>query len=237
MKKTNLDLVYYQNLAQELIDKRITMCWKELFDMPLRNYDRWNSVEGDIVECGVWRGGSSIFYSKLFQNKNIWCYDSYAGFQPLNETTYEFPGERHVPEYTEGFIGPLAISLEEVKFHFKNYGLDNDSRITFVEGFVNKTLPTSPVEKISILRLDVDSYSATLDILDYLYHKVQPGGCIIFDDANLTESVAAIREFLMKANLPLELHNPYTDEVYSIDDGEVAQTDSGFHSNSYIYKK
>lgn len=227
----------YEQLAEHLIESGVTMLWKELFELPIRNFQKISEVEGDIVECGVWRGGCSIFLSQLFQDKNVWCCDSYEGFQPLDKTTYEFEGERHTPSFTHGAKGPLAISLEEVKQHFENYGLGGDKRIKFLKGFVNETLPNSPIDKISILRLDVDSYSATLDILDNLYSKVQPGGFIIFDDANLKESFEAIKDFLIRENLPLELHNPYNDELYSISEGPVTDTNSGFHSNSYIIKK
>ena len=231
------EITSYEQLAEHLIDNGVTMLWKELFDMPIRNFEKMNSVEGDIVECGVWRGGASIFLSLLLPDKKVWCCDSYEGFQPLDEVTYEFEGERHTPQFSHGAKGPLAISLDEVKSHFSNYGLGDDKRINFLKGFVNKTLPTAPIEKISILRLDVDSYSATLDILDNLYSKVQPGGFIIFDDANLKESFLAIKDFMIRENLPLELHNPYTDELYRIDKEPAVDTDSGFHSNSYLIKK
>ena len=231
------EITNYKELAQHLIQNKITMLWEELFDMPLRNFKKISSVEGDIVECGVWRGGASIFLSLLFKDKKVWCCDSYEGFQPLNEVTYKFEGERHIPEYTHGANGPLAISLEEVKYHFSKYGLENEDRIQFLKGFVNQTLPTAPIDKISILRIDVDSYSATLDVLDNLYPKVQPGGFIIFDDANLTESFQAIKDFMIRENIPLELHNPYTDKLHRIDGEKVVDSDSGFHSNSYIIKQ
>mgnify|MGYP007045439353 CR=1 FL=1 len=52
-------------------------------------------------------------------DKNIWCYDSYEGFQPLKETTYKYTGvERHTPAFKYGAKGPLGISLEEVKNNF-----------------------------------------------------------------------------------------------------------------------
>lgn len=227
----------YEELADDLIKSGVTMLWRELFDIPMRNFSKISEVEGDIVECGVWRGGCSIFLSHLFTNKNVWCYDSYEGFQPLDQTTYEYEGERHTPSFTHGAKGPLAISLEEVKHHFKTYGLGDDPRIKFIKGFVNETLPKSPIEKISILRLDVDSYSATLDILDNLYDRVQSGGFIIFDDANLKESFMAIKEFMIKRELPLELYHPNTDKIYSLTDGDIINSDSGFPSNSYIIKK
>jgi O-methyltransferase len=225
----------YEELALSLIDSGITMVWKELFDMPLRHFENIDKIEGDIVECGVWRGGYLIFLSHLFSDKKIWACDSYEGFQPLDRVNYKFKGERHTPSFTHGAKGPLAISLEEVKNNFKNYGLDED-RIKYLKGFVNETLPSSGIEKISLLRVDVDAYSATLEVLDNLYSKVQFGGYIIFDDLNLTESYEAVKYFLNRENLPLEVYNPYTDELYSLKI-PITNTDSGFHAGSYIIKK
>lgn len=224
----------YDELALDLIQSGITMVWKDLFDMPLRHFEKINQIEGDIVECGVWRGGYLIFLSHLFSDKNVWACDSYEGFQPLDKVNYKFEGERHTPNFSHGAKGPLAISLEEVKNNFKNYGLEED-RIKYLKGFVNETLPTSGIEKISLLRVDVDAYSATLEVLDNLYHKVQTGGYIIFDDANLKESLEAIKFFLNRENLPLELINPYTDEPYSLLK-PICPSDSGFEAGSYIIK-
>jgi hypothetical protein len=226
----------YNELIDSIIEDKITMIWKEIFEMPLRHFDKINNVDGDIVECGVWKGGYSIFLSHLFSDKNIWVCDSFEGFQPLNNAKYDFKGERHTPEFSHGACGPLGISLEEVKNNFKVYGLENDSRIKYLKGFVKNTLPTSGIEKISLLRIDVDAYSATLEVLDELYNKVQPGGYIIFDDANLIESLEAIKFFLNRENLPLELINPYTDQIYTLDK-PICESNSGFEAGSYIIKK
>jgi hypothetical protein len=226
----------YEELIDDIIDSKITMIWKEIFEMPLRHFDAISNVDGDIVECGVWKGGYSIFLSHLFSDKNIWVCDSFEGFQPLDNAKYDFKGERHTPQFSHGACGPLGISLEEVKNNFTLYGLGNDPRIKYLKGFVKDTLPTSGIEKISLLRVDVDAYSATLEVLDELYDKVVPGGYIVFDDANLKESFEAIKFFLTRENLPLELINPYTDQPYNFEN-PVCPSDSGFEAGSYIVKK
>jgi hypothetical protein len=226
----------YNELINDIIDSKITMIWKEIFEMPLRHFDKISNINGDVVECGVWRGGYSIFLSHLFSDKNIWVCDSFEGFQPLDNAKYDFKEERHTPQFTHGACGPLGISLEEVKQNFKIYGLENQERIKFLKGFVKDSLPTSGIKKIALLRVDVDAYSATLEVLDELYSKVQSGGFIIFDDANLIESAEAIKFFLTREGLPLELHHPYTDEIYSLSN-KICLSDSGFEAGSYIIKK
>jgi len=206
------------------------------FETILRHYSKIKDINGDIVECGVWRGGFSIFLAHLFKYKNIWVADSFEGFQPLNKANYQFKGERHTPDFTMTPLGPIGISLEEVKQYFYDYDLEDDKRIIYLKGFVNETLPIAPIKSISLLRIDVDSYSATLEVLDNLYHKVTSGGYIIFDDSGLPESLEAIKVFFMKNNLPLHLYHPKTDELLDINLRYV-NNDSGLPEGCYIIKK
>ena len=85
----------------------------------------------------------------------------------------------------------MDVSLLDVQNVFKQFNLENDPRINFVKGFVNKTLPNININKIALLRIDVDGYSPTREVLDYLYDKVEKGGMIIFDDLCLSEAAAA----------------------------------------------
>lgn len=231
MNKLNLTT---EELINDLILNKKTMVWEELFDTIIRKKSYLSNIEGDIVECGVWRGGYSIFLTHLFPLKKIYVCDSYEGFQPLDQATYDYAYERHVPSYTQSPHGPLAISLQEVQNNFKEYGVDTEN-VEYVKGFVNQTLPTLPIKQISILRIDVDSFSATLDVLNELYDKVVEGGIIIFDDACLYESADAIKSFFTQRGLPLTLNNPMTDEEYSLAT-KVCESNSGYHAGSYIIK-
>ena len=222
-------------LINSLIETRTTMVFDFNFETVLRHYSKIKDINGDVVECGVWRGGFSIFLAHLFKYKNIWVSDSFEGFQPINESTYDFEGERHTPKFTTTPLGPIGISLEEVKQHFSNYDLEDDDRINYLKGFVNKTLPLAPIKSISLLRIDVDSFSATLEVLDHLYDKVTPGGYIIFDDTGLPESLEAIKSFFQRRNLPLILNHPITDEVLDINTRYI-NNDSGIPEGCYIIK-
>ena len=59
-------------LIDNLISENLTMVDKGRFETILRNKKTVENVEGDIIECGVWRGGMSIFLSKFFEDRNIW---------------------------------------------------------------------------------------------------------------------------------------------------------------------
>lgn len=226
----------YEELAEDLFENKITMVGPIAFSTVLRNFHNISKIEGDIVECGVWRGGFSIFLSHLFSDRNIWVCDSFEGFQPLETAKHQYSKERHTPNYTHNAVGPLGISLEEVQSHFKTYGLGNEKRIKFLKGFVKDTLPTSGIEKISLLRIDVDAYSATLETLEELYDKVQPGGYIIFDDSCLYETLDAIKFFFESRNIEPYLLDPEHDKPLYLYQKHTID-DSGFTSGCYIIKK
>ena len=223
-------------LVNSLIETKTTMVFDFNFETVLNNYSNIKDVTGDIVECGVWRGGFSIFLAHLFKYKNVWVSDSFEGFQPLEKATYQFEGERHTPKFKMTPLGPIGISLEEVKENFCKYGLGEEDRIHFLKGFVNETLPTALIKSISLLRIDVDSYSATLEVLENLYDKVTPGGYIIFDDSGLPESLEAIKTFFGRHDLPLYLHDPKTDEILHMNTRYV-NNDSGLPEGCYFIKK
>ena len=180
----------------------------------IRHLDRLHALDGDIVECGVWKGGFCIFLSHIFPDSKIWVCDSFDGFQD--------PGKSKYAGYTNEFFTPwngqdwVRISLDKVKYNFECYGLSDsmaNSRIKFVKGWVKDSLPTSGIEKISLLRIDVDAYSATREVLDALYPKVVTGGMIIFDDTNIFQSVDAIKDYYRDNNIPLKLYHPENDSL------------------------
>ena len=77
----------------------------------------------------------------------------------------------------------LAVSLERVKENLAKFDLLDD-QVRFLKGWSSNTLPTAPVKKLAILRLDGDMYQSTMDALNTLYSKVSQGGYVIVDDYN-----------------------------------------------------
>ena len=155
---------------------------------------REDAIHGDIAETGVWRGGASIFmkgYLEIWDmtDRQLWVADSFEGL-PV-PTLPQDQGW----DFSAGKVPILAISLEEVQDNFRRYGL-LDERVRFLKGGFRETLPTAPIEKLAVLRLDGDLYESTMDALNALYHKVVPGGFIIVDDYGDFEPCRrAIHEF------------------------------------------
>jgi O-methyltransferase len=161
-----------------------------------------NNVPGDLIETGVWRGGSVIFMRALLKaanvsDKTVWVADSFEGLPKPDEVKYTADkGDDH---YTLSDV--LAISLDEVKHNFEKYGL-LDNQVKFLKGWFKDTLPTAPIDKLSVLRLDGDMYESTINALDNLYPKLSRGGYIIVDDYGAVEGCKlAIHDYRNKFNI------------------------------------
>ncbi|KAK3244270.1 hypothetical protein CYMTET_46112 [Cymbomonas tetramitiformis] len=109
-----------------------------------------------------------------------------------------------------------GTTLEQVKSHFARFGL-LDEQVVFLQGFFSDTLPSSPIERISVLRLDGDLYSSTMDALISLYPKLSSGGfCIVDDYYAFEECRRAIDEYRKENNITAELVRIDNQSVYWI---------------------
>lgn len=163
-----------------------------------------NNVPGDFLETGVWRGGACIFMRGMLKlwndcERNVWVADSFKGFP--DRDLIKYPKEVHWN--IQGLNSILSVSLEEVKRNFERYEMLDD-QVKFLEGWFKDTLPSAPIEKLAILRLDGDMYESTIQVLEALYFKVSKGGYVIVDDyleENLQCCEEAVNDFLLEHDL------------------------------------
>ena len=152
-----------------------------------------DDVPGDLIECGVWRGGGSIFMKGVLVSLNdneraVWVADSFQGLPKPTEEE-----DLHL-DLSKDTCPHLAVSKNEVEQAFKDYEL-LDERVHFLEGWFKDTLSSAPIERLAVLRLDGDLYESTRDVLLALYDKVSPGGYIIVDDYFIPACRKAVTEF------------------------------------------
>jgi O-methyltransferase len=151
-----------------------------------------NNLEGDFVECGVWKGGNILLYNLLNEfyrlEKTIFAYDTFDGMpspENIDITHYGTPAEFLMKE-SEKKNGKNDIhcfaSLNLVKKNILKYSTLNN--IKFIKEKVEETLSLEKnlPNKISILRLDTDFYSSTKKELEILYPRLVSGGVLIIDD-------------------------------------------------------
>jgi O-methyltransferase len=188
------------------------------------NYLVKNKIEGDFVECGVWRGGSTMAAIDTLvkagdTSREIYLYDTFEGMSEPTELDKVFTGTG-ADELMKSSDKNDATSvwcysaLEEVQ---QNVGTLKypASKVHYVKGKVEDTIPQTIPQKIALLRLDTDWYESTAHELKHLYPLLVPGGVIIIDDYGHWEGARkAVDEYIEAEKLPLLLNRiDYTGRI------------------------
>ena len=156
------------------------------------NYVIDQNIKGDFVECGVWRGGSSLMVAQVLQHRglsdrHLYLYDTFEGMSEPTAEDVDFRGQKadqmleQTQDKKETSVWCLA-NLDDVKLTMSNSKFPSEN-IHYVEGKVEDTIPvTVPVGPIALLRLDTDWYTSTKHELIHLYPSLSPDGVLIIDD-------------------------------------------------------
>ncbi len=165
-------------------------------------------LRGDLVECGVWRGGASFLMAELLRqagvsDRTVWLFDSFEGLPPPAEV--DGPAALACVSNTEHVrhFDNWRASVEEVKRTAEKLGVSRYTR--FVKGWFEETLPANKARPgpIALLRIDADWYGSVKCCLDNLYDEVVEGGLIVLDDYYTFDGCAkAVHEFLAERHLP-----------------------------------
>ena len=151
-----------------------------------------NRVAGDIVECGVWRGGSSMAAALTLkelgdERRHLYLYDTFEGMSAPTEEDVTLDGVAAKGKFADRQLSEESsdwcrASLDEVRLNVARTGYPAD-RVHFIKGKVEATLPASmPGGPIALLRLDTDWYESTRHELLHLYPRLVRGGVLIIDD-------------------------------------------------------
>ena len=172
-------------------------------------------VEGDIVECGVWRGGSMLAAARTLveagdTSRTLWLYDTFAGMSaPTDVDRRAVDGATAADLLASGAHHDQVLalaSLQDVERTMALCGYPSSS-LRYVIGKVEATLPTTAPASIALLRLDTDWYESTRDELEHLVPRMTPGAVLIIDDYGHWEgSRRAVDEYLQRERPRLMLH-------------------------------
>ncbi|MBN1870878.1 MAG: class I SAM-dependent methyltransferase [Candidatus Omnitrophica bacterium] len=147
-------------------------------------------IPGDIVECGVYKGGSSMMMAYTLKkmnvnNRRIYLYDTFAGMTEPKDCDVSFAGLIALNKWKklqkEKFNQWVYAPLESVKRNLYSTGYP-ENNLLFVKGKVEDTIPQIVPEVVSILLLDTDWFESTYHELKHLYPRLSPDGVIIIDD-------------------------------------------------------
>jgi O-methyltransferase len=146
-----------------------------------------NKVQGDFIECGVWRGGSAMLMAHSVMSvggfREIHLYDTFTGMsEPTSPDAHGATGVSAAVllEANQGNIRCEATQAE-VEANMRSTGYPMDL-VRLIPGKVEDTLPKADHGDVALLRLDTDWYESTKLELELLYPRLVSGGILIVDD-------------------------------------------------------
>lgn len=187
------------------------------FSYYTRMYQRIADIEGSIVECGVGRGRSFLFfcYLALRENKRrtLWGFDSFEGFpepvkedsSPRNPKKGEWSG--FSPDTMRAILRTAGFSAEWISSYVK-----------LVKGYFEATLNQYDGKSIALLHIDSDLYESYKQPLEELFSKVSPGGLVLFDEYNRPNwpgAKKAVDEFFANTHYRIQ-HDTESDKYFVI---------------------
>jgi hypothetical protein len=182
-----------------------------------------NHIAGDVVECGVWRGGSMMAVALQLralgdEHRQIWLFDTFEGMPPpghLDRDHVDRPAARLMTGRSKSAqMTRAAAPLAEVRDNMASTSYPPD-HLQFVPGPVEQSIPASAPERIAVLRLDTDWYESTRHELEHLVPRVSPGGVLIIDDYGHWKGArkAVDDYFSARSHKPLLIRLDYTGRI------------------------
>jgi hypothetical protein len=172
-----------------------------------------HEVPGDVVECGVWRGGSSMcaamtLLARGAVDRRLWLYDTFAGMTEPSAEDVNYVGvdaratwrRAQRSDHNRWCYG----SLDDVRANLRSTAYPGD-RVAYVQGPVEETLPRTAPDSIALLRLDTDWYQSTRHELEHLYPRLSPFGVLIIDDYGFWKGARKAVDEYFAARTPLLL--------------------------------
>lgn len=188
-----------------------------------RLYDLYKSVEyickakipGDMLECGVWRGGSMMLVAKTLvavgdTSRTLYLFDTYEGHpKPDVEEDVDLWGNRAVDDWvkhrkTDESSDWAYVSIDEVRANMESTGYPMD-KVVLVKGMVESTATTPTSPHFSMVRLDTDWYASAKISLETFWPRLSRGGVLIVDDyGHYRGQRKAVDEYFAK--IPVKLN-------------------------------
>lgn len=129
---------------------------------------RQRQLPGDVVEFGVYRGGTATLFSDMYLGKQIHLYDSFEGLPDVSPVD-----GFHKGDFAE-------VSAEDLAYI---YALPN---VIVHKGFFNQIVTLVPLE-ICFAHIDCDIYQSILDASMLVWPKLVAGGALVYDDYGFSD--------------------------------------------------
>lgn len=160
--------------------------------------ERISLLDGNVVECGCWRGLSSYQIAARLKNNNFtkkfYIFDSFEGLSKFEDEDMPLTGLKDEETRRKEF----ACGEDIVKDNLKEFDF-----IEYKKGWIPSRFSEVSDKKFSLVHIDVDMYQPILDAFEFFYERMVSGGIIIFDDYGFTYfpgAKKAVDEFMKDKN-------------------------------------
>lgn len=181
-------------------------------------------IKGDIVECGVWKGGSMMAVADTLvslsdTSRDLYLFDTFEGMSPPSKNDIDISGASaedlmNISDKTQNDSVWCCAGLDVVKeaLRMVNYPAE---KIHFVQGMVEETIPEHAPNIIALLRLDTDWYESTKHEMEHLFPRLVKGGILIIDDYGHWQGARkAVDDYLRQNGVRIFLHRiDYTGRI------------------------
>lgn len=160
-----------------------------------------DNIPGAFAEVGVYRGVTSAFIHRQAPGRQLYLFDTFEGF----------PSQDLEGETDHRFKDTSQALVANV--------LGNTRNVEFRKGYFPDTAVGLEDQKFSLVMLDVDLYSAALEVFRFFYPRLERGGYFFMHDFNSPESnhgiSRAANEYLVgKPELVLEIPDFHGSAVF-----------------------
>jgi len=143
------------------------------------------TVPGDIIEVGVWRGGSAGIITKrlslLNTNRKVYLADTFEGVVKASKEDSTYFGGEHSDTSVEIVEELLSQTLKVTNYEILK-GIFPDETCSIIEN-----------QKLAMVHIDVDVYQSAKDVLEWAWPRLSIGGIIVFDDFGWTNCDGIIK--------------------------------------------
>ncbi len=144
------------------------------------------NIDGDMVEIGVYKGGSARLIAETIKPRMIHLFDTFTGMPK--------PDPSKGDTFREGQYGDTSVELVE-----KN--LAGWSNIRIWKGLFPETVCELEDKRFSLVHIDCDIYSSTRACCEFFYTKIPTGAVMLFDDyGHCRGARLAVDEFFVTRN-------------------------------------
>ncbi len=146
----------------------------------MQDFAKWiyeRGVQGNVAECGVFKGDSAKFLNKFFPDRKLYLFDTFEGFSDL-----DLKAERELgnEEFNNSVFATTPI-FDETSVSFVMKKMTYPDNVIVKKGYFPDSAE-GVEDRFCFVNLDMDLYVPMLSAMRFFWDRMETGGAIILHD-------------------------------------------------------